>query len=245
MDYLIHIDQQWLLAINGWHSEWADILMWYISKSTTWLPLYALLVGLIVYRFGILSPSLCREGRRGSSLLRVLIILAGFAVAVGVSDFVSSGIIKPWVCRLRPTHEPALAGMLHLVNGYTGGLYGFVSSHAANTMACALLFALLYRNKYATVGLMLWVALNCYSRMYLGVHYPADIIGGLAIGALMATLTYGMVRRLVDRVDERSEGAGADGLRATRTIQLLIHEAGVLLLRQHFFQFCIHLLHAR
>ena len=209
MDYLIHIDQQWLLAINGWHSEWADILMWYISKSTTWLPLYALLVGLIVYRFGILSPSLCREGRRGSSLLRVLIILAGFAVAVGLSDFVSSGIIKPWVCRLRPTHEPALAGMLHLVNGYTGGLYGFVSSHAANTMACALLFALLYRNKYATVGLMLWVALNCYSRMYLGVHYPADIIGGLAIGALMATLTYGMVRRLVDRVDERSDGAGA------------------------------------
>ena len=209
MDYLIHIDQQWLLAINGWHSEWADILMWYISKSTTWLPLYALLVGLIVYRFGILSPSLCKEGRRGSSLLRVLIILAGFAVAVGVSDFVSSGIIKPWVCRLRPTHEPALAGLIHLVNGYTGGLYGFVSSHAANTMACALLFALLYRNKYATVGLMLWVALNCYSRMYLGVHYPADIIGGLAIGALMATLTYGMVRRLVERVDERSEGAGA------------------------------------
>ena len=209
MDYLIHIDQQWLLAINGWHSEWADILMWYISKSTTWLPLYALLVGLIVYRFGILSPSLCREGRRGSSLLRVLIILAGFAVAVGVSDFVSSGIIKPWVCRLRPTHEPELAGLIHLVNGYTGGLYGFVSSHAANTMSCALLFALLYRNKYATVGLMLWVALNCYSRMYLGVHYPADIIGGLAIGALMATLTYGMVRRLVEHVDERSEGAGA------------------------------------
>ena len=209
MDYLIHIDQQWLLAINGWHSEWADILMWYISKSTTWLPLYALLVGLIVYRFGILSPSLCREGRRGSSLLRVLIILAGFAVAVGVSDFVSSGIIKPWVCRLRPTHEPELAGLIHLVNGYTGGMFGFVSSHAANTMACALLFALLYRNKYATVGLMLWVALNCYSRMYLGVHYPADIIGGLAIGALMATLTYVMVRRLVEHVDERSEGAGA------------------------------------
>ena len=209
MDYLIHIDQQWLLAINGWHSEWADMLMWYISKSTTWLPLYALLVGLIVYRFGILSPSLCREGRRGPSLLRVLIILAGFAVAVGLSDFISSGIIKPWVCRLRPTHEPELAGLIHLVNGYTGGLYGFVSSHAANTMACALLFALLYRNKYATVGLMLWVALNCYSRMYLGVHYPADIIGGLAIGALMATLTYGMVRRLVELVDERSEGAGA------------------------------------
>lgn len=206
MDFLIHIDQQWLLAINGWHSEWADVLMWYISKSTTWLPLYALLVGLIVYRFGILSPSLCREGRRGSwriRLLRVLIILAGFAVAVGLSDFVSSGIIKPWVCRLRPTHEPALAGMLHLVNGYTGGMYGFVSSHAANTMACALLFSLLYRNKYATVALMLWVALNSYSRMYLGVHYPGDIIGGLLVGTLIAGLTYAVARHLLKRLDAR------------------------------------------
>lgn len=212
MDSLIHIDQQWLLAINGWHAEWADMLMWYVSKSTTWLPLYALLVGLVVYRFGIQwyrstlntrstpnTPTLSKQ----KALLRVLIVLAGFAVAVGLSDFVSSGLIKPWVCRLRPTHEPALAGMVHLVNGYTGGMYGFVSSHAANTMACALLFSLLYRNKYATVGLMLWVALNCYSRMYLGVHYPGDIIGGLLVGAALASLTYALVRRLLARVDAR------------------------------------------
>ncbi|MGM9824851.1 MAG: phosphatase PAP2 family protein [Paludibacteraceae bacterium] len=204
MDSLIHIDQEWLLAINGWHAEWADMLMWYISQSATWLPLYALLLGLVVYRFGIKTLSW-----KGS--LRVLIVLAGFAVAVGLSDFVSSGLIKPWVCRLRPTHEPALAGMVHLVNGYTGGLYGFVSSHAANTMACALLFSLLYRNRYATVGLMLWVALNCYSRMYLGVHYPGDIIGGLLVGAVLATLTYAALRRLLARVDIRHapNGRGA------------------------------------
>ena len=205
MDYLIHIDQQWLLAINGWHAEWADVLMWYISKSTTWLPLYALLVGLVVYRFGIqwyLSTQ-NTSNYRFTALLRVLIVFAGFAVAVGLSDFVSSGIIKPWVSRLRPTHEPALAGMLHLVNGYTGGMYGFVSSHAANTMACALLFSLLYRNKYATVALMLWVALNCYSRMYLGVHYPGDIIGGLLVGTLIAGMTYAVARHLLKRLDAR------------------------------------------
>ena len=205
MDYLIHIDQQWLLAINGWHAEWADVLMWYISKSTTWLPLYALLVGLVVYRFGIqwyLSTQ-NTSNYRYTALLRVFIVLAGFAVAVGLSDFISSGIIKPWVCRLRPTHEPALAGMLHLVNGYTGGMYGFVSSHAANTMACALLFSLLYRNKYATVALMLWVALNCYSRMYLGVHYPGDIIGGLLVGTLIAGMTYAVARHLLKRLDAR------------------------------------------
>ena len=205
MDYLIHIDQQWLLAINGWHAEWADVLMWYISKSTTWLPLYALLVGLVVYRFGIqwyLSTQ-NTSNYRFTALLRVFIVLAGFAMAVGLSDFISSGIIKPWVSRLRPTHEPALAGMLHLVNGYTGGMYGFVSSHAANTMACALLFSLLYRNKYATVALMLWVALNCYSRMYLGVHYPGDIIGGLLVGTLVAGLTYAVARHLLKRLDAR------------------------------------------
>ena len=205
MNTLISLDQQWLLAINGWHAEWADVLMWYISKSTTWLPLYALLVGLVVYRFGIqwyLSTQ-NTSNYRFTALLRVFIVLAGFAVAVGLSDFISSGIIKPWVSRLRPTHEPALAGMLHLVNGYTGGMYGFVSSHAANTMACALLFSLLYRNKYATVALMLWVALNCYSRMYLGVHYPGDIIGGLLVGTLIAGMTYAVARHLLKRLDAR------------------------------------------
>ncbi|MGN0236207.1 MAG: phosphatase PAP2 family protein [Paludibacteraceae bacterium] len=216
MNTLIALDQQWLLAVNGWHAAWADVLMWYVSKSTTWLPLYALLVGLVVYRFGIQwyqstqntpiisnTPALSWK----SAVLRVLIVLAGFAVAVGLSDFVSSGIIKPWVCRLRPTHDPALAGMVHLVNGYTGGMYGFVSSHAANTMACALLFSLLYGNKYATAGLMLWVALNCYSRMYLGVHYPLDIIGGLLVGALLAGLAYALVHRLLAHVDARFAGS--------------------------------------
>ena len=205
MNTLISLDQKWLLAINGWHAEWADVLMWYVSKSTTWLPLYALLVGFVVYKFGIqwyLSTQ-NTSNYRFTALLRVLIVFAGFGVAVGLSDFVSSGIIKPWICRLRPTHEPALAGMLHLVNGYTGGMYGFVSSHAANTMACALLFSLLYRNKYATVALMLWVALNCYSRMYLGVHYPGDIIGGLLVGALFAGQVYAVVRCLLARVDVR------------------------------------------
>ena len=205
MNTLISLDQQWLLAINGWHAEWADVLMWYVSKSTTWLPLYALLVGFVVYKFGIqwyLSTQ-NTSNYRFTALLRVLIVFAGFAVAVGLSDFISSGIIKPWVSRLRPTHEPALAGMLHLVNGYTGGMYGFVSSHAANTMACALLFSLLYRNKYATVALMLWVALNCYSRMYLGVHYPGDIIGGLLVGTLIAGMTYAVARHLLKRLDAR------------------------------------------
>jgi len=157
--------------------------MWWVSRSSTWIPLYVLLVGLIAWRY--------------RSWKTVLLILLGFGAAVGLSDFLTSGIIKPWVCRLRPTHEPSLEGMVHLVNGYTGGLYGFCSSHAANTMACGLLFSLIYRNKTATACLMTWVALNCYSRMYLGVHYPLDILCGLVIGALAAAGVYLVLARWV------------------------------------------------
>ena len=177
----MNIDADILLWINGHHAEWLDWLMWNISRSVTWLPLYALLVGLVVWRY--------------RSWKAALLIFIGFALAVGLSDYTCSGILKPLVCRLRPTHEPAI-DPVHLVRGYTGGLYGFCSSHAANTMACALLFSLIWRNKKATVGLMLWVALNCYSRMYLGVHYPTDILCGLLIGALWAFLTFVLLQRL-------------------------------------------------
>ena len=161
--------------------------MWYVSSAKTWLPLYALLIGAIIYRF--------------PNWKAVLLILAGFGIAVGFSDWTCSGLIKPLVCRLRPTHEPALQGLIHIVNGYTGGLYGFCSSHAANTMACGLLFSLLYKNTYATMALMAWVALNCYSRMYLGVHYPGDIIAGLLVGSLYAVVVWLALTRWL-RVDD-------------------------------------------
>ena len=188
----MNIDVDILLWINGHYSVWADQLMWYVSKSSTWLPLYAVLVGFIIWRY-----------RNWKS---VLLIFAAFVLAVGLSDFTTSGIIKPLVCRLRPTHEPAI-DPIHLVRGYTGGLYGFCSSHAANTMAVALLFSLLWRNKIATAGLMTWVALNCYSRMYLGAHYPGDILAGLLIGSLFALLVFWALKRWVLPSSERPCGS--------------------------------------
>ena len=192
LEQLLHIDTEILLAINGWHAPWADLLMWIISAKATWIPLYLLLIGLLVWRYRQPAPTPIKWLQKVPACV-VMIVVIG--VAVGAADFIASGILKDWVARPRPTRVPELEGVLHLVNGYKSGQYGFVSSHAANTMAVALLFSLIWRNKIATCGLMLWVAANCYSRMYLGVHYPTDILGGLIVGSLVAVVGYWLLDR--------------------------------------------------
>lgn len=188
----MNIDTYILLWINSHHAEWLDQIMWWVSKSITWIPLYLLLVGLIIYRY--------------RSWKEVMVILLAFALAVGLSDFICSGILKPIVERLRPTHELSLAPFLHIVNGYKGGMYGFCSSHAANTLACALLFAFVYKNKITTSILIVWVAINSYSRVYLGVHYPTDIMAGWIIGCVTAFLAYALLHSL-KKIHKRHAGA--------------------------------------
>lgn len=193
LEQLLHIDTEVLLAINGWHAPWADTLMWIISAKATWIPLYVLLIGLLIWRYRQPVPTAVKWLHRVPACVVMIVVIA---LAVGAADFIASGILKDWVARPRPSRVPELEGLLHLVNGYKSGRYGFVSSHAANTMACALLFSLIWRNKIATCGLMLWVAANCYSRMYLGVHYPLDILGGLTVGALVAVGAFALLRSL-------------------------------------------------
>ncbi len=178
LESLLQLDTNWLVAINSWHAEWADVWMWNISERLTWLPLYLVLVAGIVMRYKKKS----------------IWILLAFGACVGLADFISSGIIKELVMRPRPSREPALEGVLHIVNNYRGGRFGFVSSHAANTVGISLLFCLIWRDWRATVALSLFTALNCYSRMYLGVHYPLDIIGGLVVGSLVALGLYYILR---------------------------------------------------
>ena len=192
LEQLLHIDTEVLLVINGWHAPWVDTLMWIMSAKATWIPLYLLLIGLLVWRYRKPAMTSVKWLQRVPACV-VMIVVIG--LAVGAADFIASGILKELVARPRPTRVPELEGVLHLVNGYRSGRYGFVSSHAANTMAVALLFSLIWRNKIATVGLMLWVAANCYSRMYLGVHYPTDILGGLMVGTLVAVVAYAILVR--------------------------------------------------
>ena len=191
---MLDLDSDILLWINGHGNEWLDAMMWTISRSTTWIWLYALIVGCVIYRF--------------RNWKTVLLIIAALGIAVGLSDWICSGVLKPLVCRLRPTHEPSI-DPIRLVHGYVGGLYGFCSSHAANTMSVAFLSGLLLRNKYITPFLVLYVVLNCYSRMYLGVHYPSDIIAGLLVGALMAAGCYWALRRVLPADGEVARQGGS------------------------------------
>ena len=173
IEYLDTIDQQALIAINSWHAPFFDNLMWCITSKLSWL---LILVAVIVA---------LRHDRK-----QALLVIATLLLTILISDQISSGLIKHTVERLRPSHNPDIASSLHLVNGYTGGMFGFTSSHAANSFSVVMLLSLMFGYRRVTFALMMWAALQCYSRMYLGVHYPGDIIGGTIVGLLVGWLVY-------------------------------------------------------
>lgn len=174
LDYLQSLDAQLLLAINGMHNAWLDTFMWHISKTYS----YA----------GIALVALVVAWRRGWK--NGLVFTIAIALAVLCADQIASTLIKENVQRLRPTHNEALMALVHVVRDYRGGMYGFVSSHAANAFAVAVFVGLVMPNRVALGSLLAWAVLQCYSRMYLGVHYPGDILGGTIVGILVALVVY-------------------------------------------------------
>lgn len=179
LESLLEIDRSLFLLINGWHTPFLDQLMFFVSKVWIWVPLYLIFIGYAIRRWKLES---------------IWIILA-FVICVVATDQLTN-LTKEFFQRLRPSHEPLLEGLVHHVNGYVGGRYGFVSGHSSNSFGFAMLSALLIRNRYYSITVFSWAALVAYSRIYLGVHYPFDILGGTLLGILMAWLVYSLLERL-------------------------------------------------
>ncbi len=175
MDELIHYDQQLLLALNGSESTFLDQVFLMITKTGTWIPL------LLVLLYVLLKNRSWRE---------VLLFVVCLALVILIADRFSSGLCKPLFHRFRPSHEPVLEGLVDLVNDRRGGLYGFISSHAANTFGACTFIAMYLRRRSVTLTLILWACLSSYSRIYLGLHYPGDILAGALFGVFTGLLMY-------------------------------------------------------
>jgi len=174
------LDTQLFLAINGLHSSYFDNFMWVVSAKLTWIPLYLSVLYLLIRTF-----------KKDSIWIILSVILC-----IVISDQVASGLFKELVKRLRPSHVDNLKAVIHLVKGYDGGLYGFASSHAANSAGLAVITSLIFRNRLYTFSMLAWALLVSYSRIYLGVHYPGDILGGMAIGVMAALFCFFILNSL-------------------------------------------------
>lgn len=184
--WLADLDARLLLIVNGAHCPFFDAVMWCISGRWIWVPFYIVLTYMLFRRFSWKRATLC--------LLTIgLIILA--------ADQTCASLIRPEVCRLRPANlNNPLSHLVHVVNGYRGGRYGFPSCHAANTFALAMFMSLVFRNKRFTVMMFSWAIVVSYSRMYLGVHYFGDLFCGASVGSLFAVLFYLLLKFLCEKL---------------------------------------------
>lgn len=175
------IDIRWMTALNGDGGAVIDHIMWYASAKLTWIPLYAAVLWWVWRKHGV------------KVAVAFLITAALFVLCADQT----ASLFKANLPKLRPTHYPPLDGAIHTVNGYLGGMYGTVSSHAANCAGFALLSALVIRIRWVTVGLICWVLLVSYSRIYLGVHYPFDVLAGFIDGLFWGTVTYVLFKKII------------------------------------------------
>lgn len=186
MEWLLNIDKELFLFLNSLHHPWLDQIMVFASGKLSWLPLYLLFLYLIIKKYKWES-------------IRILFFVA---ILISVSDQVSVRFFKDVFERPRPCHDEALMPLIHLVTGQCGGMYGFISSHAANSFALAVFLIPLLKTFHskATLFLLLWAGFVSYSRIYLGVHYPADIVAGAIVGSVIGLLISWLYTIMRDRL---------------------------------------------
>lgn len=204
MDELIHFDQQLFLMLNGSESTFLDNIFLAVTATRTWIPLGAMLL------FVLFRNTLWRQA---------LLFAACFALVIFIADRFSSGVCKPYFHRFRPSHEPVLEGLVDLVNNKRGGRYGFFSSHAANMFGVITFVCRYIRHRLFMFSMLTMALLSCYSRIYLGFHYPGDILVGAIFGIATGLACYALFcvlcRRFLPATGSSTPYVTANSFRST------------------------------
>lgn len=183
------IDLQVLHFFNGSNHLLLDQLVQVLTSGFTWIPLYIMLFVIVM--------------RNNETMGQIALVVGGAFLCVLFADGLADGIIKPLTARLRPLNDPMVKESISVVGGIHLKSFSFCSAHAANTMAIAVFFAFLVRSKLLTFTLVLWSLVNSWTRLYLGVHYPSDILCGLLLGVVVGVLVYMLYLKMYRRISPR------------------------------------------
>ena len=181
-----NIDFQVLQWFNGSNNVILDQLALVLTSGFTWIPLYVVLFIVVM--------------RNNETMMQIGLVVGDALLCILFADGFSDGIIKPLAERWRPSNDPLVKYSVQVVDNLRMKDYSFCSAHAANTMSIAVFFSLLVRSRMLTITMIVWSLVNCWTRLYLGVHYPLDIATGLLLGSVVGFLVYLLYHRMYRRI---------------------------------------------
>ena len=185
LETLQHLDQHILLSLNSLHTPYWDNFMWLFTGKIIWIPMYASILYVLLRNF---------------NLSVTLFTLVAIALTITYADQICASLIRPLVERMRPSNpNNPLSEFIHLVNDKRGGRYGFPSCHSSNSFALAFFVFLFFRQRWLTFFIVLWAIANSYTRIYIGVHYPGDLLAGMVVGISGAVMIYSLYRYALRR----------------------------------------------
>lgn len=188
MDFstITQYDLWWIPVLGGPHTIFFDQFAQLLTVVWTWLPMLLMLCFMVV--------------RNNETMAQIGVVFGGAVLCFLLTDGLADGIVKPLAMRPRPLNDPEVRPLLTLVAGVADNNWSFFSAHAANTMGIATYVSLLFRSRRATLMLIAWSLLNCWTRIYMCMHYPSDIFVGLVWGGISGTLAYMAYRKMFSRV---------------------------------------------